>query len=172
MRLATPTLKIIFLCVAILLFIGCGYKPSSKYSREVVGEKISTSVTISSLDPENTVIIKDAVDEAIIQVFRASLTSRENSDTHLVLSIANPSYSPIQYNEDGYIVAYRMVLSLQITKIGKEKTKLYATKGTYDFNVQPNAIVTDQERFDAIKMSAQKAINAFVAQVSAEGAKK
>jgi hypothetical protein len=89
-----------------------------------------------------------------------------------VLSIANPSYSPIQYNEDGYIVAYRMVLSLQITKIGKEKTKLYATKGTYDFNVQPNAIVTDQERFDAIKMSAQKAINAFVAQVSAEGAKK
>jgi len=83
------------LFAALFLLAGCGYKPSSKFSREVIGEKISTSVTISSLDPENTVIIKDAIDEAIIQTFRASLVSKEESDSHLVLSISNPTYSPI-----------------------------------------------------------------------------
>jgi hypothetical protein len=31
--------------------------------------------------------------------------------------------------------------------------------------------VTDQERFRAIEVASQKAINAFVAQVSAEGAR-
>lgn len=172
MRFATHTIRVFLISVAILLFVGCGYMPSSKYSRVVMGEKISTGVTISSLDPENTVLIKDAVDAAIIQVFRASLTSREYSDSHLQLGISNPSYSAIQYNEDGYIVAYRMSLSLQIVKTTKNTTKNYATKGTYDFTVQPNAIVTDQERFDAIRNSAEKAINAFVAQVSAEGVKK
>ncbi|MDD2567893.1 MAG: LPS assembly lipoprotein LptE [Thiovulaceae bacterium] len=160
------------LFAALFLLAGCGYKPSSKFSREVIGEKISTSVTISSLDPENTVIIKDAIDEAIIQTFRASLVSKEESDSHLVLSISNPTYSPIQYNEDGYVIGYRMSLSLHITKIGNGISKNYATRGTYDFSVLPNAIVTDKERFDAIRQSAAKAIAAFVAQVSAEGTRK
>lgn len=164
--------KFFALCAALFLLAGCGYKPSSKFSREVVGEKISTSVSISSLDPENTVIIKDAVDEAIIQVFRASLVPKESSDSHLVLSISNPAYRPIQYNEDGYVVGYRMSLSLHVTKITNGISKNYTTRGTYDFSVLPNAIVTDQERFDAIRQSAAKAIAAFVAQVSAEGTRK
>ena len=70
--------KKVLLSIFILLIISaCGYKPSSKFSRAVLGEKISTSVIISSQDPENTVIIKDAVDSAIIEVFHASLTQKK-----------------------------------------------------------------------------------------------
>jgi len=42
-------------------------------------------------------------------------------------------------------------------------------KGNYDFAIEPNAVITDQERFDAINFSAQKAINSFIAQIAAEG---
>ena len=59
-----------------LFFVACGYKPSSKYARTVVGERISTSITISSQDPENTVVIKDAVDAAVIEIFRASVVEK------------------------------------------------------------------------------------------------
>jgi len=164
-------LKISVLLILVFSFSACGYKPSAKYTRAVVGEKISTSITISAHDPENTVIIKDAVDEAIIEVFHASLVDRANSQTHLNLSISNPSYSPIVYDSDGFVIGYRMNVSLNIARYHDGVTKSYSVKGTHDFTVAPNAIVTDQQRFDAIRFSAAKAIRSFVAKVSAEGAR-
>jgi len=165
-------LKFLLLSVLSLLVVGCGYKPSSKYSREVVGEKISTSIVISAQDPENTVIIKDAVDAAIVEIFHASLTSKDYSDTHLTISISPPRYAPIQYNADGYIIGYRATITLGIVRRTGATTKVYKTSGTYDFSIAPNAVVTDQDRFDAIKFSAIKAIASFVATVSAEGSRK
>ena len=166
-------MKFIYTLLIVIFVSGCGYSPSAKFSRLVVGEKISTSVNISLIDPENTVIIKDAVDAAIIEVFHASLVPRNMSQTHLVLGLSNPSYSPIQYNSDGFIIAYRATISLNIQKqTGRDVKKSYLAKGTYDFSITPNAIITDKERFDAIKFSSVKAIKSFVAQVSAEGARK
>ncbi len=164
-------MKLISLFVVMLLFSACGYTPSAKFSREVVGETISTSVIISARDPENTVIVKDAVDAAIIEVFHASLTTSDLSQTQLALRLGNPSYSPVQYNAEGFIVAYRTAISLSITRHSGGESKLYKVRGTYDFTIQPNAIVSDKQRFDAIKFSSIKAIQAFVAQVSAEGAR-
>jgi hypothetical protein len=157
--------------VLFALLGGCGYKPSSQFSRQSIGQSVSTTVQISAMDPENTVIIKDAVDSAIIEVFRTSLTTKDKSDTHLTLNMSNPSYSPIQYNSNGYVVAYRMTLNLHIIKTHNAVSKSYSARGTYDFTVEPNAVVTDQQRFDAIRLSAIKAIASFVAQIAAEGAR-
>ena len=164
-------MKVVSFILIALLFTACGYKPSSKFARQVVGEKISTSVVISAVDPENTVIIKDAVDTAVIEVFHASLTTKSLSQTHLTLSLGNPSYSPIQYNADGFVVAYRTTILLNIIRDTGGKTKSYSAKGTYDFSIAPNAIITDKDRFDAIRFSSQKAIKSFIAQISAEGSR-
>jgi hypothetical protein len=171
MKKGENVLRVALLLVVLMAFSSCGYKPSAKHSRAVVGESISTSVIISSQDPENTVIIKDAVDSAIIQVFHSSLTSRNLSLTHLELSINEPIYLPIQYDSNGFIVGYRATIVLKINRYNKgEKTK-YVSTGNYDFAVVANAVLTDQQRFDAIKNGAQKAIKSFLAQVSAEGAR-
>ena len=162
-------IKIVFVLFFIILLSGCGYKPSAKYARAVLGEKISTSVTISAQDPENTVIIKDAVDAAIIEVLHASVVPRKYASTHLYLKLNEPRYLPLQYNTNGYIVSYRATITLVITRESKDIKKKYTTIGSYDFAVEPNAVLTDQERFEAIKFSSIKAISAFVAQVSAEG---
>ena len=163
----------LFLVTLFLLDIsGCGYRPSAKYARVVLGKKISTSVIISAQDPANTVIIKDAVDQALIEVFHASLTNRKHSDSHLILSISDPIYAPVQYDTNGFIISYRATITLGVTRISQNIQKKYTTIGTYDFTIVPNAVLTDQQRFDAIKFSSLKAINAFVAQVSAEGLSK
>jgi len=156
----------------LLSFSSCGYKPSAKYSRVVVGERISASVIISAQDPENTVLIKDAVDSAIMEVFHANLTTRALSQTHLEFRINNPSYSPLQYDADGYVIAYRAKIVFMVNRYRDEVIKTYATKGSYDFSIVANAVITDQERFNAIKYSSEKAIKSFIAQVSAEGARK
>ncbi len=171
MKLFSLLQKILFLSLIVVVFSSCGYKPSAKYSRVVVGEKISTSVHISAHDPENTVLIKDSVDSAIIEVFHASLTSKKYSQTHLYLSIGDPRYTPLQYDKDGFVVSYRASITLKIKRESKENVKKYIAKGSYDFSVVANAVITDQERFDAIRYSAAKALRSFMAQVSAEGAR-
>lgn len=168
MKIISP---IIFLTLIALLFSACGYKPSSKFARESLGEKISTSIEISLVDPENSVIVKDAIDNAIISIFHTSLVDKNQSDTHLILSLNTPKYIPIEYDTNGFVIAYRMSLTLKIKKYNKGLKKTYTCKGTHDFSITPNAIVTDQERFDAIKLSAQKAISSFIAQASVEGAR-
>ncbi|MEA1955280.1 MAG: hypothetical protein U9N02_02160 [Campylobacterota bacterium] len=164
-------MRILLLIFITLLFTSCGYQPSSKFARNVVGDKVSTSVIISDRDPENSVIIKDSIDSAIIEVFNASLVDRKSAKTHLELKISNPSYLPIQYDKDGYIVAYQTTTVLNIKKYFNGISKVYTTKGRYNFTIAPNAVITDQERFQAIKFSAIKAIESFVAKVSAEGSK-
>lgn len=153
-------------------FVACGYKPSSKYARSVTGEKISTEIKISAQDPENTVLIKDAVDSAVIEVFQASLVEKGYQDTHLVFRISPPRYAPVQYDTNGFIVGYRATITLFVERISHQRHKRYTARGNYDFAVNPNAVVTDQQRFIAIKESAQKAILSFVAQISAEGSSK
>jgi len=162
-------LKILLVTLVLLELSGCGYKPSSYYSKKVVGEKISTSVVISAQDPENTVLIKDAVDRAIIEVFRASLVSKKEAQTHLSFRISAPRYTPIQYNQDGFVVVYRATITLHITRERLGLKRLYKAEGSYDFSIAPNAVITDQDRFDAINYSANKAIVSFISRISAEG---
>ncbi|WP_345992440.1 hypothetical protein [Sulfurimonas sp. HSL-1716] len=160
---------VIILHVSVLT--GCGYLPSSKYAREVVGDKVSTQVIISAVDPQNTVLIKDAVDSAVIKSFKTSLTDRAHSTTHLVISLQGVSYAPVQYDNNGYVIGYRTTTVLKIDMIHEGISKVYSVKGTYDFAIEPNAIISDQIRFEAIKYSATKAISSFVAKVSAQGAR-
>jgi hypothetical protein len=157
--------------VTALLLVGCGYKPSSHYARQVIGEKVSTEVVISLKDPENTVIIKDAVDAAVIMRFKSSLVSKAASDSHLIINLKTVRFSPIQYDENGYVIAYRTTVSLQITRVTDGAKKAYNVSGYYDFSIQAQAIISDQARFEAIKSGAAKAINSFVAMVASEGSR-
>lgn len=163
--------KSLLVALIVVLFSACGYRPSSHYSKVVVGEKISTSVKISAYDPENTVVIKDSIDSAVLEVFGGSLVSKKYSDTHLKLSLVKTIYTPTQYDSDGFVIAYRSLITLNITRISKAATKQYKASGSYDFTIDANAVITDQQRFDAIKFSSEKAIRSFLAQVSAEGAR-
>ena len=155
-----------------LLLTGCGYNPSSKEARKVLGETVSTEIIISMEDPENTVVLKDSLDEAVIRRFQTNLRSRKNAATHLQIRLNSVSFNALQYDSNGYVISYRTKINLAVTRMTKNFTKRYSAIGNYDFAISPNAIITDQQRFEAIGNSATKALDSFVAQVAAEGSRK
>lgn len=162
---------ILVLALHVGFLSGCGYLPSSKFAREVVGERVSTQVIISSTDPQNSVLIKDAVDSAVIKSFQTSLSDKAHSTTHLVIMLQNVTYTPLEYDTNGYIIGYRTVVYLKITSTHDDVVKQYDVSGNYDFSIEANAIISDQIRFEAIQNGATKAISSFVAKVSAQGAR-
>lgn len=154
---------------ALIFLAGCGYQPSSHLAKNVVGDSVSTEVVIRMEDPQNTVIIKDAVDMAVITKFRTALVPKNVSHTHLKIAINSVSFSPLRYDTNGYIITYRTTVVMGISRTTAGKTMNYATSGVYDFDIEPNAIISDQARFEAIRQGAQKGIDVFIAQVAAQG---
>jgi len=164
---------LLFIIHALLFAIvtGCGYKPSSYETKKVMGESVSTEVIISMTDPENTVVLKDALDEAVIRRFQTALRHRHSAETHLKIALRNVVFSALQFDSNGYIVAYRTTINLLITRETKDLTRRYNAVGNYDFTISSNAIITDQQRYEAIEKSAIKALDSFIAQVAAEGSR-
>lgn len=80
-----------------------------------MGQNIYAEVTISRQDPRNSVLIKDAVNEAVVSRFGAKLVSKEKADTVLKISIGSISFSPIVYDKYGYVISYKttVVLAMQ-----------------------------------------------------------
>ncbi|MDP3588122.1 MAG: LPS assembly lipoprotein LptE [Sulfuricurvum sp.] len=164
-------MKLLLSLAILFLMLGCGYSPASHYAKNIVGESVSTEVTISMEDPQNTVIIKDAVDTAIITKFRTALVSKSSSQTHLKFSIASVGFYPLRYDTNGYVITYRTTVAMTVERVSKASNGHYAVSGVYDFDIEPNAIISDQARFEAIRQSSQKAIDVFIAHVAAQGSK-
>lgn len=161
-------MKYWILC-ALITLAGCGYQPASHLAKNVVGDSVSTEVVIRMEDPQNTVIIKDAVDMAVITKFRTALVPKSESQTHLKMMINSVSFTPLRYDTNGYIITYRTRVMMGISRTTAGKTTNYTTSGVYDFDIEPNAIISDQARFEAIRQGAQKGIDVFIAQVAAQG---
>jgi hypothetical protein len=97
------------------------------------------------------------------------ISNRKDANSTLKLSLGGLSFSAMQYNSDGYIVMYRTRLSLNAQHIKAGVSNNYSAVGTYDFNVPPNAIISDAERFSAIANSASKAVDILVAKMAVKG---
>lgn len=156
-------------CLA-LIVSGCGYKPSVYYSKKAIGEKVYAKVTMLRSDPENTVLIKDAINEAIVTKLQSKLSSEGEADTKLLVEVASVGLSAIQYDQNGYVVLYRMSVTLNTSVVSKNGTKSFSTTGSYDFPIEPNTTVSDSKRFEAIKNSGIKAIDMLISQISILGA--
>lgn len=152
------------------LITGCGYVPASHVSKNVLGESVSTEVVILMQDPQNTVLVKDAVDMAVISKFRTALVAKSASQTHLKMAIDSVTFTPLRYDTNGYVVTYRTTIVMNIERQSEGKTFHYTTRGNYDFDIEPNAIISDQARFEAIRQGADKALDVFIAKIAAEGA--
>ncbi|WP_024953677.1 LPS assembly lipoprotein LptE [Sulfurospirillum arcachonense] len=157
----------------IAVFISaCGYKPSVRYAREALGERIHVEVSISRKDPKNSVVIKDAVNEAVITRLGGKLSSKELADTHLNISIGSTTFSAILYDVDGYVVSYKALVSLKTKYTTKDgKSESFSTTGEYDFPIEANSIISDSKRFEAIKLASLDALNEFISKIAIKGMK-
>lgn len=158
--------------VTIFLF-GCGYKPTSQLIREEVGDSIYANVEIDLIDPENSVLLQDALNQAVLAKFKTKLVAKEKATSFIDIKLNSVSFIPIRYNRDGYVIFYRTKVFLHIKFINREqKRKSLLLSGEYDFEMEPNSIISESRRFESIKFASLKALEQFISLVAIEGLKK
>lgn len=156
------------LALALLLLAGCGYRPVRHLAAPALSERVSTEIVISMQDPDNTVLLKDALDEAVVNRFGTALVERRYAQTHLRMTLQKVRFKPVRYDANGYIIAYLAIVPLEIERTRDGVTRRYSSRGMYQFAIEPNAIISEQARFDAIRYGAVKALDGFIARIASE----
>jgi len=158
-----------FVLLIILSFYGCGYKPVSVYSQKALGESVYVRVESSLQDPENTVLIKDAINDILVSRFHAKLTDKDFAKIKLYLKLRKVVFEPIQYDENGFVIAYNTHVELQNKYESSKGKKTIVTTGEYAFPIESNSVISDTKRFEAIKNASKKAIDEFISKIAVEG---
>ena len=170
-----------FLAFFIAIFIcGCGYKPVSKITQYLVGERIYVDVIISKEEPKNSVWIKDAVKEGMVARLNKSLSSKESADTVIIVSVKDLTYDAIIYDQYGYITSYKASLQLNYkTKFKDGSVVDVPASGEYDFSVArrqkdvrfADSVISDTQKYEAIKEASKEAFDEYIANLAVKGYK-
>jgi len=162
-------LRLWSLIVTLFLLTSCGYKPSSHYSKNIITQKVYTEVEVSLSDPENAVLVKDALNRALYTRLKSQSSKKEDAGSSLKVSYKSIRFVPLQYNRNGYVVYYQANISLKfIFEKGKDKEER-SIVGRYEFPIRPSAIISNDLRFKAIEQGSVKALDEFISYISAKG---
>ena len=113
--------------------------------------------------------MKAAINEAIVSRFKGKLVKKERADTILYVKLGSVSFSPLQYDKNGYVVYYRTKVTLFVKYTNKTENRSFNVTGTYDFPIEPNAVISDSKRFEAIRESSKKALDQFISKIAITG---
>jgi len=159
--------------LSIALFIGCGYKPSSYYAKDAISGDVYVDLVVDIDNVQNSVYVKDAMNEMVLNQFKASLTNdKELADTIVVVSLSSVSHTAMSTDEYGYAKSYRttVVVSVTYNKRNEEKKTLTVTD-YYDYSVDTDSIITDQKKQTAVKIAAAKALSNLFSKIAVNSMK-
>lgn len=152
----------------IFLFIGCGYKPSSYYAKNVITGKVYVELKVDIHNAQNAVYVKDAMNEMILHQLKASLTDDKSiADTLVTVSLSSVTHSGISTNSNGYTNSYRTTVIISIIYQKRdEDIKSLSVSDYYDYTVDTDSGITDQKKNTAVKIASTKALSNIFSKIA------
>lgn len=151
-----------------LLLSACGYKPSSRLIHNVFADKVFVEVHVDRVEPENAPFLKDEMNRLVYTRFKGRVASKEQAESQIIVTYAGTTFTPLAY-ENGYVSRYqanvRVVFDM-ITKEGKVSKTITAIQ---EEDIQTSSLASSALRIKAIRIGLGKAVDEFLAYVSAKG---
>jgi hypothetical protein len=159
--------------VGVLILGGCaGYMPVARYARVTLPDPVYVGINLSGEEPRNGIYIKDEISKMVTGRFHNHLVkNKELSGSQIYVTRYKISYSPINYDKDGFVTRYKVDTNMDL--------KLYTSKGildkkvsaSEDVTIQSSSLLNSAAKERAIRASIQKALDKFVDLIAKEGIK-
>jgi len=162
-------IKILIVPSILVLLTACGYRPSAHYAKRIISEKVYTQVNVSLSDPENSVLIKDALNRALQTRLKRVVTRKKDAKSKIGLSYGDIRFIPLQYDRNGYVIFYQTAISLAFTFENSSVKERRDIIGHYEFPIRPSAIISNDLRLKAIEKGSLKALDEFISYLSVKG---
>jgi len=161
-------MRIFLMAMGILLVTACGYKPSSQLIKHIFSDSVYVEVNVDRIEPENAPFVKDEMNRLIYTRFKGRVVSKEEAQSKIYVSYAGSSYFPLAY-EDGYVVRYRAYIRVQFRMETKDGKLTKTISSIVEEDIAPSSIVSSALRTEALRKGLEKALDQFLAYVSAKG---
>ena len=161
-------LKIVMSIVLVFVFTACGYKPSSHMIKNIFADTVFVEVIVDRVEPENAPFVKDEMNHLVYTRFKGRVTSKEKAESKIRITYSGSTFTPLSY-EDGYVTRYSANIRVRfdmLTKDGKVKKNINAI---HEADIQASSLSSSTLRTEAIRKGLEKALDEFLAYVSAKG---
>jgi hypothetical protein len=158
-----------------LIFTGCGYKPTSYYAKKEISGDVFVKLNISIDNSIHSVLIKDAINEMVVNQFGASLTNnRQKANTIINVSLNGVSFKSLQDDNQGYASLYKTSVNIALTYLNTDTNiaNSFTLSGSYDYSVDTDSLITDTKKQESIKIATQKALGEIFSKIAVQSLKK
>ena len=158
---------LLFILIALLL-VSCGYKPSSHAIKNIFSDTVYVEIVVDRVEPENAAFLKDELNHIVYTRFKGRVVPKAQAQSQLRVSYAGSTFTPLSY-DDGYVTRYRVNVRVyfdMVTKQGKITKKINTV---YESDIQASSLYSSALRTEAIRKGLEKALDEFLAYVSAKG---
>ncbi|HFD14546.1 MAG TPA: hypothetical protein ENJ34_04495 [Epsilonproteobacteria bacterium] len=152
----------------LLILTACGYKPSSHLIRNVFSDTVYVKVEVDRVEPENAPFVKDEMNRLVYTRFKGRVTSKEEAKSEITIAYTGSSYYPLAY-EDGYVTRYRANIHVHFDMVTKDGKMSKDISSIVESDIQASSLTSSTLRTEAIRKGLEKALDEFLAYVSAKG---
>jgi len=153
---------------AVLIFSACGYKPSSHVIKNVFSDTVYVEVIVDRAEPENAPYVKDEMNRLIYTRFKGRVVSKEKAQSQIKISYTGSTFTPLAY-EDGYVTRYRANIRVKFDMVNKQGREQKLITSIVESDIQASSLTSSALRTEAIREGLEKALDEFLAYVSAKG---
>lgn len=149
-----------------IFYFGCGYKPMSYFANKALGDKVYVKLKINLENPEESVRIKDMINEAISSRFHSRVVNQNEADSILEVDVVSIKDAIIATNAQGFATFYRVYVQVTYSFTHNNRTFNFSNPGYYDYAASiTNPITTYNNRSNAIIEAAKQGLDRFISQV-------
>lgn len=161
------------LLTILVLFGGCGYKPTVTYAQKSLNGKVFVSVDIDIKNINNTILIKDALIEMLTSKFDLTVTTNKAlASSYIHGKLGSITETQLQSDVQGYSKVYRESVSVTVTYQKKGESKKTLTEKSYaDFSVEDDSVVSQSKKDEAIKVAISKALSNIFSKMAVNSSK-
>ena len=152
------------------LLSACGYKPSSHFIRHMFNETIYVEVEVDRVEPENAPFLKDEMNRLVYHRFKGHIVPKAQASSQIYVSYKGSTFTPLTY-EDGYITRYRANIKVDFTMLTQEGKSTKSIVSMVESDIQSSSLASSTLRTEAIRKGLEKALDEFMAYVSAKSAR-
>lgn len=168
MRKKLFTMHYVLFTLIALILVSCGYKPSSHMVKNVFEDTVYVEVVVDRAEPENAAYVKDEMNRLVYTRFKGRVTSKEEAKSQIRIVYAGSTFTPLAY-EEGYVTRYRANIQVRFYMVTKEGKLNKTISSIVESDIQASSLTSSALRTDAIRKGLGKALDEFLAYVSAKG---
>jgi len=155
------------LILTAVLLTACGYKPSSHIIKKTFEDTIYVEVFVDRAEPENAPFVKDEMNRLIYTRFKGRVASKEQAGSQIRISYSGSSFSPLAYDQNGYVTRYRANIRVNFDMLTKKGRLKKDITSIHEADIHASSLTSSTLRTEAIRKGLEKAMDEFMAYVSA-----